>query len=69
MLSARAKPFAAKKVANTQATVLINGDSGTGKELFALALSTFTSNRCGSLPRSSLRPKSVIPACFKRDSR
>jgi two-component system, NtrC family, response regulator len=34
-----------KKVANTQATVLITGDSGTGKELIALALHTHCDRR------------------------
>ena len=53
-----------KKVANTQATVLITGDSGTGKELIALALhghsdrkeKLFLPVNCGALPvRSSQR--------------
>jgi transcriptional regulator with PAS, ATPase and Fis domain len=51
-----------KKVANTQATVLITGDSGTGKELIALALHTHCDRRdnlflpvnCGALPETLL---------------
>jgi transcriptional regulator with PAS, ATPase and Fis domain len=51
-----------KKVANTQATVLITGDSGTGKELIALALHTHSDRRdklflpvnCGALPETLL---------------
>src|SRR5512145_2538429 len=51
-----------KKVANTQATVLITGDSGTGKELIALALhghsdrrnSLFLPVNCGALPETLL---------------
>lgn len=33
------------KVSNTQATVLITGDSGTGKELIALALHAHSDRR------------------------
>jgi transcriptional regulator with PAS, ATPase and Fis domain len=52
----------AKKVANTQATVLITGDSGTGKELIALALHGHSDRRdklflpvnCGALPETLL---------------
>jgi transcriptional regulator with PAS, ATPase and Fis domain len=51
-----------KKVANTQATVLITGDSGTGKELIALALHALSDRRdkvflpvnCGALPETLL---------------
>lgn len=51
-----------KKVADTQATVLITGDSGTGKELVALALHThsdrgdkvFLPVNCGALPETLL---------------
>jgi transcriptional regulator with PAS, ATPase and Fis domain len=51
-----------KKVARTQATVLITGDSGTGKELVALAIHAHSdrSNRlflpvnCGALPETLL---------------
>ena len=51
-----------KKVANTQATVLITGDSGTGKELIALALhehsdrgdQLFLPVNCGALPETLL---------------
>src|SRR6516164_2565917 len=51
-----------KKVANTQATVLITGDSGTGKELIALALHEHSDRRdqlflpvnCGALPETLL---------------
>ena len=58
-----------KKVANTQATVLITGDSGTGKELIALALHAHSDRKdklflpvnCGALPETlagkfALRP-------------
>lgn len=34
-----------KKAANTQATVLISGDSGTGKEPIALALHSHSDSR------------------------
>ncbi|HVO94432.1 MAG TPA: sigma 54-interacting transcriptional regulator [Terriglobales bacterium] len=52
----------AKKVANTQATVLITGESGTGKELVALALhghsdrkdKLFLPVNCGALPETLL---------------
>ena len=52
----------AKKVANTQATVLITGDSGTGKELVALALHAHSDRKeklflpvnCGALPETLL---------------
>ena len=51
-----------KKVANTQATVLITGGSGTGKELIALALHALSDRRenlflpvnCGALPENLL---------------
>jgi transcriptional regulator with PAS, ATPase and Fis domain len=51
-----------KKVANTQATVIITGDSGTGKELIALALHGHSDRRdklflpvnCGALPETLL---------------
>src|SRR5262244_2555712 len=51
-----------KKVANTRATVLITGDSGTGKELIALALhehsdrgdQLFLPVNCGALPETLL---------------
>ena len=51
-----------KKVANTQATVLITGDSGTGKELIALALHCHSDRKeklflpvnCGALPETLL---------------
>ena len=51
-----------KKVANTQATVLITGASGTGKELIALALHALSERRdklflpvnCGALPETLL---------------
>ena len=51
-----------KKVANTQATVLITGASGTGKELIALALHALSDRRdklflpvnCGALPETLL---------------
>src|SRR5262245_17451408 len=51
-----------RKVANTQATVLITGDSGTGKELIALALHAqsdrkdklFLPVNCGALPETLL---------------
>jgi transcriptional regulator with PAS, ATPase and Fis domain len=51
-----------KKVANTRATVLITGDSGTGKELIALALHSrsdrkdklFLPVNCGALPETLL---------------
>jgi transcriptional regulator with PAS, ATPase and Fis domain len=51
-----------KKVANTQATVLISGDSGTGKELIALALHAHSDRKdklflpvnCGALPETLL---------------
>ncbi len=51
-----------KKVANTQATVLITGDSGTGKELIALALHALSDRKdklflpvnCGALPETLL---------------
>src|SRR6201984_803105 len=51
-----------KKVARTQATVLITGDSGTGKELIALALHAHSDRkdrllmpvRCGALPEPLL---------------
>ncbi len=51
-----------KKVANTQATVLITGDSGTGKELIALAVHAhsdrndklFLPVNCGALPETLL---------------
>jgi transcriptional regulator with PAS, ATPase and Fis domain len=51
-----------KKVANTQATVLITGGSGTGKELIALALHALSDRRdklflpvnCGALPETLL---------------
>jgi transcriptional regulator with PAS, ATPase and Fis domain len=51
-----------RKVANTQATVLITGDSGTGKELIALALhghsdrkdKLFLPVNCGALPETLL---------------
>lgn len=50
-----------KKVANTQATVLITGDSGTGKELIALALHAHSDRQqklflpvnCGAIRKSS----------------
>lgn len=50
------------KVSNTQATVLITGDSGTGKELIALALHAHSDRRdrlflpvnCGALPETLL---------------
>jgi transcriptional regulator with PAS, ATPase and Fis domain len=51
-----------KKVANTQATVLITGASGTGKELIALALHALSDRKeklflpvnCGALPETLL---------------
>jgi transcriptional regulator with PAS, ATPase and Fis domain len=51
-----------QKVANTQATVLITGDSGTGKELIALALHAHSERKdrlflpvnCGALPETLL---------------
>jgi len=51
-----------RKVANTQATVLITGGSGTGKELIALALHALSGRRdqlflpvnCGALPETLL---------------
>ena len=51
-----------KKVANTQATVLITGGSGTGKELIALALHALSDRgdrlflpvNCGALPETLL---------------
>ena len=51
-----------KKVANTAATVLITGDSGTGKELVALALHAHSDRKdklflpvnCGALPETLL---------------
>ena len=51
-----------KKVAHTQATVLITGDSGTGKELIALALHAHSNRKdklflpvnCGALPETLL---------------
>jgi len=51
-----------KKVANTQATVLISGASGTGKELIALALHALSDRKdklflpvnCGALPETLL---------------
>jgi transcriptional regulator with PAS, ATPase and Fis domain len=51
-----------KKVANTTATVLITGDSGTGKELVALALHAHSDRKdklflpvnCGALPETLL---------------
>jgi transcriptional regulator with PAS, ATPase and Fis domain len=51
-----------KKVAHTQATVLITGDSGTGKELIALAIHAhsdrddklFLPVNCGALPETLL---------------
>jgi transcriptional regulator with PAS, ATPase and Fis domain len=51
-----------KKVANTQATVLITGASGTGKELIALALHSLSDRgdrlflpvNCGALPETLL---------------
>jgi len=51
-----------KKVANTQATVLITGGSGTGKELVALALHALSDRgdrlflpvNCGALPETLL---------------
>ena len=51
-----------KKVAHTQATVLITGDSGTGKELIALALHAHSDRKdklflpvnCGALPETLL---------------
>src|SRR5919106_2303382 len=51
-----------KKVANTMATVLITGDSGTGKELVALALHAHSDRKdklflpvnCGALPETLL---------------
>ncbi|MGH7812086.1 MAG: sigma-54 interaction domain-containing protein, partial [Candidatus Binatia bacterium] len=51
-----------KKVANTQATVLITGASGTGKELIALALHAHSDRKdklflpvnCGALPETLL---------------
>lgn len=51
-----------RKVANTQATVLITGDSGTGKELIALALHAHSERKdrlflpvnCGALPETLL---------------
>ena len=51
-----------KKVANTQATVLITGASGTGKELIALALHALSERKdklflpvnCGALPETLL---------------
>ncbi len=51
-----------KKVANSQATVLITGDSGTGKELIALALHAHSDRKdklflpvnCGALPEKLL---------------
>ena len=50
------------KVANTQATVLITGDSGTGKELIAVALHAHSDRKdrlflpvnCGALPETLL---------------
>ena len=52
----------AMKIANTQATVLISGDSGTGKELIALALHAHSDRKdklflpvnCGALPETLL---------------
>jgi len=51
-----------RKVANTQATVLITGGSGTGKELIALALHALSDRKnklllpvnCGALPETLL---------------
>src|SRR5437773_9914104 len=51
-----------KKVAPTQATILITGDSGTGKELIALALHAHSERKdklflpvnCGALPETLL---------------
>jgi transcriptional regulator with PAS, ATPase and Fis domain len=51
-----------KRVANTLATVLVTGDSGTGKELIALALHAHSDRRdqlflpvnCGALPETLL---------------
>jgi transcriptional regulator with PAS, ATPase and Fis domain len=51
-----------KKVAHTQATVLITGDSGTGKELIALAIHAHSDRKeklflpvnCGALPETLL---------------
>jgi transcriptional regulator with PAS, ATPase and Fis domain len=51
-----------KKVAHTQATVLITGDSGTGKELIALAIHAHSDHKdklflpvnCGALPETLL---------------
>jgi transcriptional regulator with PAS, ATPase and Fis domain len=51
-----------KRVAHTQATVLITGDSGTGKELIALAIHAHSDRKdrlflpvnCGALPETLL---------------
>ena len=44
-----------KKVANTQATVLITGDSGTGKELIALGLHAHSDRRVKAFFAGQLR--------------
>ena len=72
--SARARPLKAvlervKEVAPTDATVLLLGETGTGKELIARALHAlaarargpFVRVNCGALPRDADRERAVRP--------
>ena len=64
----------ARKVAPTDSTVLLRGESGTGKDLFARAIH-FSSRRatgpwvkvnCGALPENAARERAVRPRAAAR---